>query len=72
MTKQNKEKQGHYPFLDKNGYLWVDARVTRLGIMPYNDEDSSGVHQELKCEEELFKPETIDSFYGIPITIEHP
>lgn len=75
--KENSKLEG-YPFIDNNGYLWVDARVTRLGVMPYHNQPSDeydngqGVHQELKCEEELFKKETMDSFYGIPITIEHP
>ena len=71
-------KDGGFPYIDDNGYLWVDARVTRLGVMPYHNQESDEfdngkiIHQELKCEEELFKKETLDSFYGIPITIEHP
>lgn len=70
--KNNKGKHSVYPFIDDNGYLWVTARVTRLGVMPYSNEDKMGIHQELKCEKELFDKVTIDSFYGIPITVEHP
>ena len=60
------------PFVDHNGYLWVTARITRLGLMAYQNQDKPGVHQELKSEKELFKKDTIASFVGVPVTIEHP
>ena len=78
MTENKSSKMGEFPYLDNNGYLWVSARVTRLGVMPYNTSECDSantnqeIHQELKCEEELFKKDTLNSWYGIPITLEHP
>ena len=71
-------KIGDFLYQDDDGYLWVTARVTRLGVMPYHttecdvDKTNKEIHQELKPEEEIFKRDTMDSFFGIPITIEHP
>ena len=60
------------PYVDQNGYMWIDCRATRLGLMTYRNKDGGGFHQELKSEEELFSKSTIDSFLGLPVTIEHP
>jgi len=63
---------------NEQGYLIVKGRIAKAGVLQYlgreigiNDRANElfDVHQ---TKEELFSPETIKSFEGMPITILHP
>ena len=62
--------------LDGNGYLVTTARMGRVGSMQYLGEEigkqSGQVFDVYTDEQDLFNDETIKSFEGKPVTIEHP
>lgn len=62
--------------LDGNGYLVTTARMGRVGSMQYLGEEigkqSGQVFDVYTDEQDLFNEETIKSFEGKPVTIEHP
>jgi len=62
--------------LDGNGYLVTTARMGRVGSMQYLGEEigkqSGQVFDVYTDEQDLFSEETIKSFEGKPVTIEHP
>ena len=62
--------------LDSNGYLVTTARMGRVGSMQYLGEEigkqSGQVFDVYTDEQDLFSEETIKSFEGKPVTIEHP
>lgn len=53
------------------GYLSGRACVTQIGVFPYLQADGSTIH-ELRCPEEVFKQESMDSLKLLPLTNEHP
>ena len=55
----------------KEGYLVGRACVTQIGVFPYTQADGTIIH-ELRCPEEVFKQESMDSLKLLPLTNEHP
>lgn len=55
----------------KEGYLAGRACVTQIGVFPYTQADGSVV-RELRCPEEVFKQESMDSLKLQPLTNNHP
>ena len=53
------------------GYLRVWASIARTGIQHYSDADGS-IRREYRPEEEVASPESLASFAGKAITMEHP
>lgn len=72
----NFNKFSNYPYIDMNGSFWLDARVTRVGVMkyPYLDKKTGKevVDRYVKLPEEIFSQETMDSLVGVPLTLHHP
>lgn len=61
------------PLRMENGWLRVDAKIARVGLQEYEDpEEPSGYHYELRPAEEVFDPESMASFDGVPYTDTHP
>lgn len=61
------------------GYLIVDAAIARAGIYEYTagelgipDKDPNQVLRVLRTEDEVFKPESMESFRNKPVTNNHP
>jgi hypothetical protein len=54
-----------------NGYLRVEAFLTRTGVFPYRRADGS-VIREYRSPEEVFRADSVESFGQLPVTIEHP
>jgi hypothetical protein len=54
-----------------NGYLKCEARLTRTGVFIYRNDDGSE-RRELRLDEEVFKPDSLETFAMAPITDEHP
>lgn len=54
-----------------NGFLRVPITVTRVGIFVYRQDDGTE-WREFRPPEEVFKPESMDSLKGVPVTNEHP
>lgn len=52
------------------GGIRVDAALTRTGVFLYKNPDGSE-RRELRPQEEVFSPESIESFKGAPVTIGH-
>lgn len=64
--------------IDTNGYWYLyDNPITRVGVFPYlgrqisNDLDPDKIYQVLRPEEELTRPETLESFKLKPLINEH-
>lgn len=53
------------------GYLRVWASIARTGIQHYSDADGS-IRREYRPEDEVASPESLASFAGKAITMEHP
>lgn len=53
------------------GYLIDSPIVARTGILIYRNADGS-VRRELRRPEEVFKTDSLNSFVGKPITVDHP
>jgi hypothetical protein len=54
-----------------NGYLRVEAFLTRTGVFPYRRADGSTI-REYRPPEEVFAPASLASFDLMPATVEHP
>ena len=54
-----------------NGFLRVDATITRAGIFEYRNPDGT-VRRELRPPSEVFDAESLASFESVPVTDEHP
>ena len=54
-----------------NGFLRVPARITRVGVFEYRNDDGS-VRRELRPPEEVFDAKALSSFEAMPFTNEHP
>lgn len=54
-----------------NGWLRVDATLTRTGVFEYRLPDGN-VRRELRLPEEVFKADALKSFELVPLTLEHP
>lgn len=59
------------PKRTSQGFLRVDAYLTRTGIFEYRD-SAGGVRRELRLDGEVFDGESLDSFAMAPITDDHP
>ncbi len=55
----------------ENGFLQVDARLTRTGVFAYRNKDGT-TRRELRLPEEVFRPESMRTFNLLPVTDEHP
>ncbi|MCX7997408.1 MAG: DUF2213 domain-containing protein [Leptospiraceae bacterium] len=56
-----------FEFLDKgNDFARYSAVLARVGVLDYGDS------KEYVSPEELFHPDTVQSFDGIPLVVEHP
>lgn len=54
-----------------NGWLRVDAFLTRCGVFKYRNLDGTE-RRELRTPEEVFNPDSMASFTMIPVTDNHP
>ena len=59
------------PHIDQNGYLVADAFPTKCGVFAYRKEDGT-VSRELRHEDDVFQPESLESLKDRPIVDEHP
>ncbi len=55
---------------DKNGFAVLEARPTGVGILKYKTPDGNIV-RELRCEEEVFKPESMNTMALKPFSLMH-
>lgn len=53
------------------GFLQGRAVLTNVGVFPYLKADGT-ISMELRCEEEVFDPDSMASLQGKPFTDEHP
>jgi len=58
------------PKIDQNGYLVADAFPTKTGVFKYVKPDGTITH-ELRHEDDVFKPESLNSLKNRPIVDEH-
>ena len=49
----------------------MEVSATRTGLISYMNRDGS-IRRELRIAEEVFKPESLETLKGIPVTDEHP
>lgn len=54
-----------------NGWLRVDARISRTGVLEYQMADGS-VKKELRLPEEVFHQDSLQTFALVPVTDGHP
>jgi hypothetical protein len=54
-----------------NGWLKVDAKLTRTGVFEYRNLDGT-VRRELRLPEDVFHPDSLASFSMVPLTDDHP
>jgi len=73
------EKLGPKQSLTKNGFLLCEeVPIARIGLQDYaaielpDVEDKDGVVQVERHEDDVFDPESMASFEGVPVTVEHP
>lgn len=59
------------PTRTPQGFLRAPGNVTRAGIFEYQHPDGSKT-RELRPPDELFRPETVASLRGAPVTLGHP
>jgi hypothetical protein len=52
------------------GGLKIPAHINRTGIQTYQTAD--GVSREYRSPDEVFSKEALDSFRGVPVTLDHP
>ena len=62
-----------------NGYLTSAANASRVGLQDYYASElgiagvpPTTIVKVLRSEEEVFKEDSLKSFYGVPITVDHP
>jgi len=53
------------------GYLIDSPNVARTGILVYRNDDGS-IRRELRLPEDVFHEDSLNSFIGKPITVDHP
>jgi hypothetical protein len=53
------------------GGILADSRPTRLGVLSYTYPNGKKV-RELRCQEEVFHPDSLASLAGAPLTVNHP
>lgn len=53
------------------GFIVADANLTRTGVFEYRNADGS-TRRELRLAEDVFAPESLASFDGKPLTLDHP
>ncbi|MES2180711.1 MAG: DUF2213 domain-containing protein [Pseudomonadota bacterium] len=53
------------------GYLIDTPSVARTGILVYRNDDGS-IRRELRLPEDVFHADSLNSFIGKPITVDHP
>lgn len=53
-----------------NGRLITEGYLARTGILEYTD--SNGARKEYRPPDEVFRPDSIASFEGVPLTDNHP
>ncbi len=60
----------------EQGYLKVPAKIARVGVLEYTAQELGLEGDEIvkvyRDKDELFKDEVLESFEGMPITVEHP
>ena len=60
----------------EQGYLKVPAKIARVGELEYTSQelglDGDKIVKVYRDKDELFKDEVLQSFEGMPITVEHP
>lgn len=54
-----------------NGFLKVDAYLTRCGVFQYEDQDGN-LYNELRHPEDVYEDESIKTLQGLVLTDEHP
>jgi len=54
-----------------DGSLRADAAITRTGVFDYRNADGS-LRREYRPDSEVFAPESLESFAGVPVTDDHP
>lgn len=54
-----------------NGWLRVDAALTKAGVFEYRD-GAGSTRRELRLPDEVFAPAALESFAMVPVTVEHP
>lgn len=54
----------------ENGWLRVDAGLTRTGVFEYHQDGKT--YREYRPPEEVFHKDAMDSFEQVPVTMEHP
>jgi uncharacterized protein len=59
------------PVKTPEGYLKLDATLTRTGVFPYRLPDGT-IRRELRLPEEVFNADSLASFALKPVTDEHP
>ena len=64
-----KVKQDRYE-ITSQGFLVAEATLTRTGVFDYYEGGEKV--RELRPEEEVFSPESLDSLKFVPLTFEHP
>lgn len=57
--------------IDDDGFLHDSPVVGRIGIQEYRNTDGS-IRRELRLPEEVFNADSLASFEGKPITVDHP
>lgn len=56
--------------IDGNGYLLDEPVIARVGFQEYRNKDGS-IRVEFRPRSEVFKPESLAAFAGIPVTLGH-
>ena len=52
--------------IDSSGFLTAPVKISKTGVFDY------GIHKKVKLPDELFHPDTLKSFDGMPIVEDHP
>ena len=55
-----------------DGSLAIPARIARAGVLEYTDPKTGAVSNEYRDPKEVFAPDSLESFKGLTITIDHP
>lgn len=59
------------PELTSTGFVRAQGMITRSGVFTYNRLDGTSV-RELRAPDEVFREDSLRSFAGMPMTIDHP
>ena len=59
------------PEQTQDGFVRAQGMITRSGVFRYTRRDGTVV-RELRPPEEVFKPDSVASFTGMPLTLQHP